>query len=265
MSLSQSLTLLTIAFVAACGGGPSILTMSPISPGYVDASSVSPSLQTGDFARIMIVPPSGSAGVAFQENLAAIERSFIARGLTVISSAITSRVILEEPTRDRSRADAAIQLSEVERALLLARDSNADAVLQIGTWDWVSSETFEYGRRYFVEDKDAKIFREVDQFEFERAQMADDGPRIRSFGRDVLAFTGRLIDVESGEVLASFKIEVPSVNVASALSVSYDGDGNVVSATYDWAEDERRAQAAYDTAVTALFDRLASLISEAGN
>ncbi|MCH7856749.1 MAG: hypothetical protein IIB37_08350 [Gemmatimonadetes bacterium] len=265
MRLLQSLMLLTVAFVAACGGGSSILTMTPTAPGYVDGSSISPALQSGDFYRIIIVPPSGTAGVAFQENLAAIERSFIARGLTVISSAITSRVILEGRTRDRSSADAAIQLSEVERALLLARDSNADAVLQIGMWDWVESETFEYGRRYFVEDKDAKIFREVDQFEFERAQMLEDGPLIRSFGREVLAFTGRLIDVENGEVLASFKIEVPTVNVANALSVSYDGDGKVVSATYDWAEDERRAQAAYDAAMTALFDRLANLISEAGN
>ena len=77
----------------ACSGKLITLSMTPLSPAYVDQSSVSPSLQSGIFERIMIVPPPGSAGVEFQDNLAAIERSFIARGITVISSAITSRVI----------------------------------------------------------------------------------------------------------------------------------------------------------------------------
>ena len=116
-----------------------------------------------------------------------------------------------------------------------------------------------------TQDKGAKSFREVNQFEFEQAQMLDDGPVTQWFGSDILAFTGRLIDVESGEVIAAFKIDVPKVNVADALSASYDGNGNVVSATYSWDDDERRGSAASDRAVAQLFDRLANLITEAGN
>ncbi len=264
MRTFRTATLLGIVAATACGGGPSMLSMQPKAPAYLDESSVSPSLQTGDFSRIMIVPPSGTAGVEFQENLAAIERSFIARGLTVISSAITSRVILEDETRDRERASQGLQLSEVERALLLAKESNADAVLQIGAWSWLGSEDVDHGRRYFVEDPGSKTFREVDQYEYDAARMADDGGLTRWFGSGVLAFTGRLIDVESGEVLASFKIDVPKVNLADPLTVSYDGDGNVVSASYSWSEDERRNQAATGRAIAELFDRLANLISNAG-
>lgn len=263
MRTLQAPTFLLVALTAACGGGPSVLSMQPISPAYVDESSISPSLQTEDFSRIMIVPPSGTAGVEFQENLAAIERSFIARGLTVISSAITSRVILDDQTRDRQRADAGLRLSEVERALLLAKESNAHAVLQIGTWTWLDSDAEEYGRRYFVEDKNTKTFNEVSMTQWEQARMTQ-GPTTPWYGSSILSFTGRLIDVESGEVLASFKIDVPKVNVAEPLTVSYDGDGKAISWSYDWSNDDRKSQSATNRAVSELFDRLANLISQAG-
>lgn len=264
MRLFHVLVLASLAGLAACGGGPSMLTMSPVSPSYIDASSVSPTLQQRDFSRIMIVPPSGSAGVEFQENLAAIERSFISRGLTVISSAITSRVLLEDQI-NLAGAAAGLSLSELERALLLAEESNANAVLQIGTWMWIDSDAVEYGRRFFVEDRAEKTFHEVDQVEFERVQMAGKGPRTRSFGGEVLAFTGRLIDVETGEVVASFKIDVPKVNVSQALNVSYDGDGKIVAESYSWENDVRKNQAATNAAIADLYDRLANLISASRN
>jgi len=247
--------------LAGCGGSLSVLTMAPLSPAYVDESSVSPSLRSDSFSRVMIVPPSGTGGVQFEENLAAIERSFIARGVTVISSAITSRVILDEPG-NRQRGESGLQLSEVERALVLARESNVDAVLQIGAWDWIEQDRSENGRRYFVHDKEAKSFREVDRIAYE--QSAGSNVVRRSFGGQVLAFTGRLIDVENGEVVASFKIDVPKVNLGDVLTVSYDGDGNVVSESYSWSDDERKDQAATNRAVSQLFDRLASLISNPG-
>lgn len=254
--------LVAVGFTVACGSTPKTLSMSPVTPAYSDESSVSPSLQAGDFARIMIVPPSGSAGVEFQENLAAIERSFIARGITVISSAITSRVILDDQTRDRQRAESGIELSEVERALLLAKESNADAVLQIGAWSWLGSDDSQWGRRYFVEQADADNFVEVDQVQYEQAPAQE---LLRYwYGSSVLAFTGRLIDVENGEVLASFKIDVPKVNVADPLVVSFDDEGTVVSQSYSWADDDRKNQAATNRAIGELFDRLAALISNAG-
>ena len=259
MSRLRGFLVLTCLPLAACGGSLA-LNMTPRSPAFVDESSVSPRLQADPFQKIMIVPPSGSAGVEFQENLAAVERSFIARGITVISSAITSRVILEDQTRDHQRSESGLQLSEVERALLLAKQSNADAVLQIGTWEWVDSDASAYGWRYFVQDKASKTYVEAGQDEFNEAPVRK--LLRRRYGSAVLGFTGRLINVENGEVLASFKIDVPVVNVADPLMVMLDGDGNVQSQSYDWAKDSRRYQAARGRAVGALFDRLASLLSQ---
>jgi hypothetical protein len=245
---------------SACGGKLLTLSMEPVSPAYVDESSVSPSLQSGIFERIMIVPPPGSGGIDFQENLAAIERSFISRGITVISSAITSRVILDEQRRDRPGSESGLQLSEVERALVLARNSNADAVLQVGVWEWSGAEASDHGTRYFLEDIQGTSFREIDRTEFEQAG----GRLTQLYAGDVLGFTGRLIDVESGEVIASFKIEVPVVNVSEPLAVTFDGDGEIKAESYSWTEDVRRQQASIEDAIATLFERLAAIISQSG-
>jgi hypothetical protein len=259
MRVGRALPIALAGLLCACGSGLRTLNMAPLTPAWVDESSISPSLRTGSFDRIMIVPPSGTAGVQFEENLAAIERSFIARGVTVISSAITSRVLADD--RTRTSAQSGIGLSELERALLLAQESRVDAILQIGMWEWLESGASELGARCFMAGKGEKAFREV--------ECADSGGgseevQVRSFAGPVLTFTGRFIDVESGEVLASFKIDVPTVNVADPLTVSFDGDGNVVGESYMWA-DERRRQAAAGRAVSELFDRLAGLISSAGS
>lgn len=252
--------LLAALLSAACGGKLITLSMAPRSPAYIDQSSVSPSLQSGIFDRIMIVPPPGSGGEEFQDNLAAIERSFIARGLTVISPAITSRVILDERGRERPRPETGLQLSEVERALVLARDSNADAVLQILSWRWMEPESSEHSRRYFVEDIQGSSFAEVDQLAFERS-----GDRLtHTYEGRVLSFTGRLIDVENGEVIASFKIEVPTINVVDPLIVTFNEDGKVQTQSYAWPDDQRKRQAATERAIATLFDRLAAIISQSG-
>lgn len=254
----RRLSALVLALLtSACGGQLITLSMGPRSPAYIDQSSVSPSLQSGIFDRIMIVPPSGAQGEQFQDNMAAIERSFIARGITVISSAITSRVILDEQGRERNRAEG-LQLNEVERALVLARDSNADAVLQIGSWRWIEADGSDHSGRYFVEDVRGTAFTEVDQLAFENA--AD---RLTfSYQGEVLSFTGRLVDVETGEVIASFKIDVPKVNVADPLIVTFDGAGEVQTESYTWASDSRKQQAATERAIATLFDRLAAIISQ---
>ena len=132
MRVTGALLIPMAALLSACGGSLRTLNMSPLAPAYVNDSSVSPSLREGTFSRIMIVPPSGTAGVQFEDNMAAIERSFIARGVTVISSAITSRVLADDRTRTSNQTG--INLSELERALLLAKESRVDAILQIGTW-----------------------------------------------------------------------------------------------------------------------------------
>lgn len=240
------------------------IVMEPADPPLHDESSISRAHDPERYSRIMIVPPTGTAGPVFEESLAAAERAFMRRGITVISTAITSRIILERD--DRHQEESGLGLSELERALVLAKESNADGVLQIGTWRWRQASESERGGRYFVEHDDPRMV-EVSRREY-RAYLREEAPRAGFFrgrrytsvGDQVLDFTGRLVDVESGEVMASFSMEVPKVRVAEPLRLELNRKNELVRASYnfrdsDYSSERERA------AVVMLFDRMSALIA----
>lgn len=253
--LRLAAALLVLAPLAACSGQRT-LRMDPLAPSWIDDSSVSPRLVGDQFRKVMILPPSGTAGPDFQVSLAAAERAFIRRGVTVISPAITSRVVLTDGGQDQS--DTGLRLSELERALVLARQSQSDAVLQIGSLTWTPAESSEHGRRYFVDSGRSDELVEVERSgwmqarEAERLAVTVDG--------EVLEFTGRLIDVDSGEVLVAFHTLVPRTHVGDPLVVVMEEGGKVKSATYRWQSDEN-AKTTRERAVSALFDRLSEVIA----
>jgi hypothetical protein len=162
----------------------------------------------------MVLPPSGTARGEFEAGLAAAERQFLKKGLTVISPAITGRVAALNDT-DKTDTRRGAELSDAERALILAKSSNADAVLQIGTFRWSSDREDPLASRYFVAQGDA--FKETT-----KEAWANTSPSLtHRCWAPVLHFTGRLIDVESGEVLASFNTRGPAIrNIESTFEVS---------------------------------------------
>lgn len=166
-----------------------------------DETVVAPALSSKQYHRIMVIPPSGSVRGQFDNVIAVFEREFLKSGITVISGAITGRVVLEaaEASGKEKRVEAAAQLSDAERALVMAKETGADAILQIGEFLWSDQPVLT---RYYVLNKKAGAsFQEATLDEYrawEEEKLA--------YQSQVLTFIGRLTDVQSGQVLASFKV-----------------------------------------------------------
>lgn len=186
--------------LGACAPSEYTLHMTAARP-PIDESAVSPRLVANRYTKIMVIPPSGSARGQFDSTISIFEAEFLKLGITVISGAVTGRVVLSnEVGTDEKRVEGAAQLSDAERALIMAKRTGAHAVLQVGQFEW--SERDEAPARFFVADPATLQYREVDEGTFQTVE-----PKFRwMLTSQRLLFIGKLIDVESGEVIASFKI-----------------------------------------------------------
>ncbi|GAB4155613.1 MAG: hypothetical protein Fur0037_23990 [Planctomycetota bacterium] len=246
-------TALAAAISILAGCAPFTVHLEPVQPPWQDASSVSPALVPGKCASIMIVPPSGTARSEFESLVATAERAFMRRGIRVISPAITARVVQQS---EGLKEGGAATLSDVERALMLAESSNADAILQVGRFEATGKSPLAH--RYFAAPPGKKQLVECGLDEFRAAAAA--GRVTWDYRADVLDFSGRLIDVRSGEVLASFAISVPFARVADPHDITLDAGPVLLSQNYDW-ESEENARVMAGRAMDFLFDHLAVLIA----
>jgi hypothetical protein len=170
-------------------------TLSKERPLY-DVSAVRPQLPSKHISKLIVLHSSGTDSSRFEELQASFEREFLRNGVTVISGAVTGRVVLGLDNTER-KTETAAQLTDLERALVMAQKTGADAILQIGEFSWL--EPVE--GRYLVYDE-GKGVREVTRSEYltfpsERRTFVPSGAS---------QFTGRLVDVSNGELLASFKV-----------------------------------------------------------
>lgn len=186
----------------------SVLTMTSRKPA-IDQSVVAPKVAEKKFKKVMVIPPSGTARGAFEPQIVLFEREFLKRNVTVISGAITGKVVLESAAgSDEKKSEAAALLSDLERALIMAKRTGAEAILQVGEFDWSKHEK---PTRFFLAGAPGMPFREVKQEEY----TAYTGEK-RSFYSYELRFVGRLVDVENGEVMATFEVALPMNYVLSA-------------------------------------------------
>jgi hypothetical protein len=190
-----------------------------------DETSVSPQLKEKKFSKIIVIPPSGTARGQFDREINFFEREFLNHNLTVISSAVTGRVVLELKGNEGERKEEGAQgLSDAERALVMAKKTGADAILQIGTFAWQGRRNCRYfvGAGAAAGSQSASELREVSLKEYESHQ----GARMPISGQ-WLEFVGRLIDVQSGEVMASFKYgNSPIWNLPSSYTAVIQDDGS---------------------------------------
>jgi hypothetical protein len=267
-----------------------------------DLSRVSPDLKRARYRKVIVVAPSGSSRGAFDETLNAIEGAFLDAGLKVISSAVTARVGKESDGTSNTAKGEGTGLSDVEKALILAKSSGADVMLQVGSWEWLPATTSEkrtvqvsqgfqiYNRtisepvvqtnniqRYF------KASAETQPFELSETSKSDyeSSAALKiSVASDLLHFTGRLIEIKTGEVMGTLSmyssplgalpdptkiegtIEDGDANVRATNHAESEWDSLVVSrsevvtwpASNDWL---RSAKAQTNARV---FDRIAALI-----
>lgn len=162
------------------------------------------------FRRIMIVPPSGNVRGAFDHELSVFERKFLKVGVTLISPAITGRVVGSDNDQGRP-TDVAGGLSDVERALILARKSGVEAILQVGSF---GPDGFA-DRLLCGSSPDA--VRTCDPQAWLAAPW-----KVTLHGR-VLRFQGRLLDVENGEIIGSLDVSQAIWNNSSYTWTYHEG------------------------------------------
>ena len=178
MSLLPVLPLL----LAGCTTASIILTPAP------PADLTVPKQIEKRFTAVMVLPPRGSERGQVSE-LADVERVLLGGGVRVISSGVTGRVVLDQAG---NRVETAANLSDLERALVLARNSNADALLQIIEIGWTD------GRRAFVRNSDA--FQEV------AAGTQVDGSGLVRVHEAQFRFQARVISVDNGEIVMNIDV-----------------------------------------------------------
>jgi len=175
-----------LALVTACSSTPVLKMEAYKAP--IDDTVTAPTFKIGAFKKIMVIPPPGTPKGKFDSVINTFEREFLRSGIVVISGAITARVAGES-------------LGDAEKALLLAKKSGADAILQIGEWGWSKEAS---ARRFFLFDDSGrdKVYKEVNAPQYQAANGLK-----YAFPSSELRFVGRLIHAESGEVLASFEVK----------------------------------------------------------
>jgi hypothetical protein len=155
-------------------------------------------------SAIIVLPPRGSERGQRSE-LADLERVLLGKGFRVISSGITGRVA-SGPVE--ARADEASRLSDLERALILAKNSNADALLQVGEIG------FEPTERYFtLLEGDKSHLKEVPEL-----PASLDACVIR-MKEARFTFQAKLINVENGEIVVSMEISQSTSRVSPTIDM----------------------------------------------
>jgi hypothetical protein len=140
--------------------------------------------------------------VAVEERfLAIVEGHLIQRGLGLVSSAATGQVV-SDPSHEQ--VEGAAKLPPIERVLVLAKRAKVKCVFQL-----LRLETGQnVARRYFVLRGGQSVMSEVRQDTFDQFAPA----RRRFAWGPIWAIEGKVIDVESGEVLAVVGFEASTVD-----------------------------------------------------
>lgn len=207
MNLSSRLflgSLLAVCCLAGAGCETRLnLTMKKDLP-PIDRSVVSPKLQEKKFTKIIIVPSADANRSELEPRIMLIERSFLRLGVMVISPAITGRVVLDSTDKlDEKKVEAIQDLSDTERALIMSNATGAEAILELDHFKWIFPPV---KTRYFIgEEKDESDYREVTY-----EQWASWHGQKRHFLSPVLVFAARVLDVKTGETVASFDLSMPA-------------------------------------------------------
>jgi hypothetical protein len=213
----RSLTALFLALSLSACGGTATLAVNGKSP-IIDHSVPTP--QKLQYQSIMVLPPRGSERGEVS-GLANLEKALLKRGIRVISSGVTGRVVIDNA--EGKKNEGAQNLTDLERALILARKSNADALLQVIDIDW-KQDPRHY--RYFRLASDGQRFEELASREQFESTPSNQGWRVMG---PSFHFEAKIIDVESGEIVAAVDMAQSTVREIEARSLMVPTSGRSIA------------------------------------
>ncbi|MBM3286300.1 MAG: hypothetical protein FJY88_02960 [Candidatus Eisenbacteria bacterium] len=203
LTLNHILVLgLVTCLTAGCGTSYTLSMQAHRDP--LNDSVVTAALKGAPCRKVMVIPPSGTIRGKFDRFIALFEKELMRAGVTVVSGAVTGRIVLStESDTTVHRVEAARPLSDAERALVMAEGTGAEALFQLGDFEWEASSP----TRFFaaLPPGSAKQFIEVSRDEYNSTSRL----RRLCFESQKLRFTGRLTDLQSGTLLASLDVSCP--------------------------------------------------------
>ncbi len=216
MNFFHRAALASLIATASCAQ-PIIATLTPgASPGVVDQSVTAPSRH--GVRVVMVLPPQGTERDQQKvPEISGLEKELLRRGIRVISAGLTGRVTIESRVSSESGSNAVV-LSQLERALVLAKKSNADALLQVEQLEWTQES------RKFVYTPPSAAFAAASETDW----AATPTGQHYAFVGPTLHIQGKLIDVESGEVMVAIDISQATVNMVDAREAK----------TFTWIPDQ---------------------------
>lgn len=208
------------ALATGCGGkgGAASIVVGPRMP--VHDQSV-PSPQKSAYASVMVVPPQGSERGAVTD-LAYLEKALLKHGVRVISSGVTGRVVVDS-SEGAKGGEAGRHLSDLERALVLARKSNADAILQLIEMRWRNDVPELYRYYWFDQGHWAEMRQKPDAEWFKQNRKHEE--RLAVVKGPTLGFQAKVIDVESGEIVAAVDMLHSTVSEVDGHTVVFQKRG----------------------------------------
>lgn len=237
----------------ACGGAIT-LGVDPTEPTPVE-SLPAPPLGERAYKKILLLPPADKVAVRDVEfdtardkkasyYVSKIEKLLLAQGFEVISSEIVARA-------DESGA-ATSKLSPAEKAMVLGRQTKADAVLVL------QSVSVRGLARYFDADEAQTL-----EVEASHVRSEDDGYFDKETERCVhrlpyyeVAVEAKLIDAQTGAVLWVGSGRGSSIDVIQDRWVAeVDDDCEILDQNFVY-DDYQRDETTFDNTVTSLFKRL---------
>lgn len=194
-------TLLVVFFFEGCAY-PLKVKVEARPESLRDRSAVSTKATGPKVTGLIILPPAEASRGTFETYARSFERIFLNRGLRVVSPSITGRVVREQKTEN------AAQLPDIERALILAKETHVDALLQIGMLEFKGTRS-----RYFC-GTTAESVSACTDVKFREAEYG------RDLNGPLFELQARLIDANSAEVLAAFEMSTAVVDYLEASLAS---------------------------------------------
>lgn len=223
---------------------------------WVDDSAVSPRVAERGYRRIAVMPPSKTDDDEKTLSLAPLESELLRHGLEVYTSALSPTALAEASVEETSVTEKVDVLSEVERALLRARQTNSEALLQVERMEW----SYHQVARQFIFDGGALVSASPDQYSWHNGFG-------RSLSFPAILFTGRLLDVESGEVVIAFSMRDTLISgLEESYTETYEfpgwfGSDEVTLRSRSTALNEEWLVAAHGRVIRRLCARIAASIA----
>ena len=226
---------LLLASILLSGCVTASLTLKPIPP--TDRSVESRTKKTYSSLMVLMTDPRQEA------EQAALERVLLGAGIRVISAGVTGRVVQDDESR--LRVETGKDLTGLERALVLAKRSNAEGLLQVMDVGWKDNT----GRPFVLKGE---------RFEEVPAGSMVDGTKLLRVQEGVFKLQARVIDVDSGEIVVSIDLAQTTTRALPeprTMTMTVGGTEPMPDISTD---DAQRRQLVVDQVMNVLIARLNS-------